>query len=221
MRKFLLPIIFPIAIGSLLPTLMFAQVDMGIPSVTGKGGAANGVAKDWECIGINPANLGWKSNHDFSMSGLIVGLSVQSRALDYAQLKNAITHPTDTFTKADKKLFADLFTCQDGLNMQINMDWLALSFKVPHLGGFAMNVRDRTFGHVTLNKNAADVLFNGVNAAVFKDTANFIKNISTLFDGTKISYMHYREMNLAYGTKLFGIGGTPDSSKVSVYGRGL
>jgi hypothetical protein len=192
----------------------FSQVDLGIPSVTGKGGAANGVVKDWECIGINPANLGWKSNHVFSISGLIVGLSVQSRALDYAQLKNAITHPTDTFSKADKKVFADLFTCKDGLNMQTNLDWLTFSFKVPKVGGFAMNVRDRTFGHIGLNKNAADVLFNGMNAAIFKDTANFKKNISSLFDGTKISYMHYREMNLDYGTKFFG----NDSSGVSAYG---
>ncbi len=194
-----------------------SQVDMGLPSVTGKGGAANGLVKDWECIGINPANLGWKKNHDFSMSFLIGGLSVQSRALDYDQLKNAITHPGDTFSKADKKVFADLFTCQDGLNMQTNLDWLTFSFKVPKLGGFAMNVRDRSFGHVTLSKNGADVLFNGVNAAIFKDTMNFVKNISTLFDGTKVGYMHYREMNLSYGTKLFGIGGTKDSSAVSVY----
>ena len=197
---------------------LLAQIDIGLPSITGKGGAANGTAKGWECIGINPANLGWKSNHDFSMSFLAGGISVQSRALDYKQLQTAITHPADTFSKADKKLFADLFTCQDGLNMQTNMDWLTLSFKVPKVGGFAMNVRDRSFGHVTLSKNSADVLFNGVNADIFKDTMNFIKNISTLFDGTKISYMHYREMNLAYGAKLFGFGGTKDSSIVSFYG---
>lgn len=191
---------------------------MGLPSVTGKGGAANGVVKDWECIGINPANLGWKKNHDFSISSLIVGISVQSRALDYVQLKNAIMNPADTFSKTDKKLFADLFTCQDGLNMQANIDWLAFSFKVPKVGGFAINIRDRSFGHISMNQNASDVLFNGVNADVFKDTLNFLKNISTLFDGTKISYMHYREMNFAYGTKLFGLGGTKDSSKISFYG---
>jgi hypothetical protein len=213
MKKILLPIAY-----CLLPILMFAQVDMGLPSVTGKGGAANGVAKDWECIGINPANLGWKKNHDFSISGMIVGLSVQSRALDYMQLKNAITHPSDTFSTADKKAYANLFTCQDGLNMQTNLDWLTFSFKVPKAGCFAMNIRDRSFGHVTLSKNSADVLFNGVNADIFKDTLNFIKNISTFFDGTKVSYMHYREMNVAWGTKLFGIGGTPDSSAVSFYG---
>lgn len=202
----------------LLTSSIFAQVDMGLPSVTGKGGAANGVVKDWECIGINPANLGWKKNHDFSMSFLIGGISVQSRALDYQQLQTAIMNPSDTFSKADKKLFADLFTCQDGLNMQTNLDWLTFSFKIPKVGGFAMNVRDRTFGHITLSKNSADVLFNGMDAAIFKDTMNFVKNISTFFDGTRVGYMRYREMNLSYGTKLFGIGGTKDSSNVSFYG---
>ena len=199
-------------------SFLFAQVDMGLPSVTGKGGVANGIVKDWECIGINPANLGWESNYRFSISTMIFGISVQSKALNYQQLKNAITHPSDTFSAADKKVFADLFTCEDGLNLQSNIDWLTFSFTVPKVGGFGMNIRERTFGHVTLNKNAADVLFNGVNAELFKDTANLVKNISTLFDGSKIGYMHYRELNLSYGTKIIGFGGTEDSSAISIYG---
>ena len=199
--------------------LSFAQIDMGLPAATGKGGAANGIAKDWECIGINPANLGWKNNYDFSLSGLIVGMSVQSRALDYNQLMKAVQNSTDTFTAADKKAFADLFTCEDGLNMQTNINWLTLSFKVPKIGGFAFNIRDRAFGHVTLNKNTADILFNGMNAAIFKDTMKLLTTpISQIIDGSKIGYTHYREMNLAYGTKLFGFGGTSDSSAVSFYG---
>ena len=73
MKKFF----FPIAC-CLLPALLFAQVDLGIPSITGMGGAANGVVKDWECIGVNPANLGWKNNYKFSISAVIIGISVQS-----------------------------------------------------------------------------------------------------------------------------------------------
>ena len=196
----------------------FSQIDMGLPVATGKGGAANGIVKDWECIGINPANLGWENNYKFSISTMIVGISAQSKALDYGQLKNAITHPGDTFSTADKKLFAELFTTKDGLNLQSNIDWLTFSFAVPRVGGFALNIRDRSFAHVTLNANAADLLFNGVNAEIFKDTMAFLQNMSSVFDSSKISYLHYRELNLAYGAKLFGIGGTKDSSAVSVYG---
>lgn len=203
--------------------LSFSQIDMGLPVATGKGGAANGIVKDWECIGINPANLGWENNYKFSISAMIVGISAQSKALDYGQLKNAITHPGDTFSAADKKLFAELFTTKDGLNLQSNIDWLTFSFAVPKVGGFAMNIRDRSFAHVTLNENAADILFKGMNAAIFQPSNwnqldSIDKIISHVFDGSKISYLHYRELNLAYGAKLFGIGGTKDSSAVSVYG---
>jgi hypothetical protein len=209
--------VFPISIIFSFPYILLAQVDLGLPIATGKGGAANGIVKDWECIGINPANLGWENNHKFSVSTMIFGISVQSRVMDYNQLKEAILHPDSPFTAEQKKNFALAFSSPDGLNLQSNLNWLTFSFSSPKLGGFAMNLRDRSFAHITLNKNAADILFNGANADVFKDTANFSKNISEIFNGSKISYLHYRELNFAYGKKLFGIGGTKDSSKISVY----
>ncbi len=192
---------------------------MGLPSATGKGGAANGVLYDWECIGINPSNLGWEKNHKFSISAMIFGISAQSKALDYGQLKKAIIHPTDSFSSADKKVFADLFTDKDGLNLQSNINWLTFSFAIPKVGGFAMNVRDRTFGRVRLNKNAADILFLGIDAPIFDNPVALMNDsISKILGGSKIGYLHYREMNFAYGTKIIGFGGTKDSSKVSVYG---
>jgi len=212
-----------ISLISLFPFFLFSQIDMGLPVATGKGGAANGIVKDWECIGINPANLGWENNYKFSISAMIFGISVQSKALDYGQLKEAITNSEQTFDSTAKRNFAELFTTQDGLNLQSNIDWLTFSFAIPKVGGFAMNIRDRSFAHVTLNENAADILFNGMDAAIFQPSNwnqldSIDKIISHVFDGSKISYLHYRELNLAYGAKLFGIGGTKDSSAVSFYG---
>ncbi|TAL58613.1 MAG: hypothetical protein EPN85_11240 [Bacteroidetes bacterium] len=204
----------------LLFTLYFAfsQVDLGLPFVTGMGGAANGVVKDWECIGINPANLGWKNNFKFSLSTMIVGINAQSGALDYKQLQNAILHPGDTFSNDEKKLYASIFSNAEGLNLNANLTYLALSFKVPKVGGFAMNLSDRTYGHIKLNKNAAEIMFLGMDAPIFKDTMAFLQNISKIFDDSEVGFTHYRELNVAYGAKLFGIGGTPDSSDVSFYG---
>lgn len=214
MKKF----IFSISLISLFPNFLSAQVDMGLPPSTGMGGVANGVLKDWECIGINPANLGWKNNYRFSISTMIFGISAQSGAMDYAQLKNAILHPDDTFSTADKSMYAGVFSNAEGLNLNVNLNYLALSFRVPKVGGFALNLRDRTFGHIKLNKNAAEILFMGMQAPIFQDTMAFLQNISTIFNGSKIGFMHYRELNLAYGTKLFGLGGTPDSNNVTFYG---
>ena len=91
-------ILFTSAILHLVTSYIFAQVDIGLPVATGKGGAANGIVKDWECIGINPANLGWENNYKFSISTMIFGISAQSKALDYNQMKNAILYPSDTFS---------------------------------------------------------------------------------------------------------------------------
>jgi len=197
---------------------LFAQADLGLPVATGKGGAANGIVKDWECIGINPANLGWENNYRFSISPLIFGISIQSKALDYATIKQAALDPNKKFTKEEKQNYVTLFSKDDGLNLQSNINWLAFSFAIPKVGGFALNLRDRSFGHISLNPNASDVLFNGTSAKIFKDTSTYTKLMSEIFDGTRISFMDYRELNLSYGRKLFGIGGTKDSSAVSVYG---
>lgn len=207
----------------LFTSAAFSQVDLGLPSATGKGGAATGILYDWECIGINPANLGWENNHRLSISTMIFGISAQSAALDYTQLKNAIMNPDEKFTAADKQNYAAAFSQAEGLNLQSNMNWFTFSFRVPKVGGFAMNLRDRTAGHIKLNKNAAEILFMGDQAPIFKDTAFWLqpnpeKTVGKVYEGSEVGYMHYRELNLSYGAKLFGIGGTKDSSKVSVYG---
>ncbi len=212
MKKIILLFCLSISISS------FSQVDMGMPASTGMGGVANGVAKDWECIGVNPSNLGWENNYRFSISGLILGLSAQSSALNYAQLHQAIFSPSDTFSTENKQQFANLFSNSQGLNVNTNMTWIAFSFKVPKVGGFALNLRDRTFGHIQLNQNAAEMLFMGLKAPIFQDTMTFLQNISKIFDNSKIGFMHYRELNLSYGTKLFGIGGKPESRNVNFYG---
>ncbi len=196
----------------------FAQVDLGLPSVTGMGGAAGAVVSDWECIGINPANLGWKKNHDFSISAAIIGLSAQSGAMDYKQLQSAILNPSNAFSLEDKKMYAKVFSNAEGLNLNSNITWLTFSFKVPKVGGFAMNLSDRTFGRVKLNQNAAEIMFLGMQAPIFQDTMALPQNISQIFNNSEVGFIHYRELNVAYGTKLFGIGGTKDSSNISFYG---
>ncbi len=181
---------------------VYAQIDMGVPSATGRGGSATAVAKNWEALGINPSNLGWNSNYKFSMSIGSFGITAQSRALDFPTLKNAFLHPSDTFTTAEKQNYADLFTNPEGFNMTANVTWIAASLYLPKLGGLAFNVRDRAYSHVGLNHNAADILFNGRNADIYQDSSVYSKNISTVFDGCNMTYLHFREANLAYGRRV-------------------
>jgi len=198
----------------------FAQIDNGVTPATGRGGAAGAMLRNWEAIGINPANLGWKENYLFSVGVFNFGISAQSKALDIETLRGALMNPEDTFTTAEKQKYAAAFSTPDGLNLQSQVTWGAVSFATPKLGGIAVNLRDRTFAHVGLNRNAADILFNGKNAQVFQDTATYSKTIGELLDSTHLSYLHYRELNIAYGRRLlaFGADGENGEKNVQLYG---
>jgi len=190
-----------------------AQIDMGVPAAAGTGGVATAMIGNYDCIGINPANLGWRDNYKFSFTVANVGLAAQSRALDFATLRGAVLHPSDTFTQAQKDDYAVRFATPDGFNLSANVNWFAASLYYPKLGGLAINVRDRAFAHVTLSSTAADIMFNGVNAAGYADSSAYGQNMSTYLDGTNMSMLHYRELNIAYGRKLFGFGTKTESGE--------
>jgi hypothetical protein len=185
----------------------WGQIDLCLPVASAQGGAINAQAKDWEAIGINPANLGWESNHKFSITILNVGISAESSALDFQTLKTALTHPGDTFSTAQKQHFAQVLSNSNGLNLYGDVNWLAFSFHFPKVGGFAVNLRDRVTAHLTLSPTAADIIFNGLNSAAYQDPNIYNEKISHILDGTNFGYYHYRELNLDYGRKLFKIGG--------------
>lgn len=194
----------------------FAQIDMGIPAATGKGGTATAMIGNFDCIGINPSALGWRDNYRFSFTVANVGLSAQSRAIDLPTLKGALLHPQDTFTQQQKDEFAMKFATPDGFNLNANVNWFAASFYTPKFGGLAINVRDRAFAHVTLNQNMADIMFNGFNASAYQDSTAYGQQMSSFLDGTRFTMLHYREVNIAYGRKLFGLGTKDDEGKQPV-----
>ncbi len=188
----------------LMPVCVFSQIDLGTPIATGKGGAATAITHDWQCLGINPANLGYSDNYKFSLGLLNAGFSAQSQALDYKTIYNAAVHPSEPFTIPDKQKLAQKFSTPDGLNLYGNINWLAASVYFPKLGGIAINLRDRMNGHATLSKNAADIIFNGANAIPYQDTSIYHQPVGYVLNGTHASYYHYRELNIAYGRRLLG-----------------
>jgi len=194
----------------------YAQIDMGMPTATGKGGTATAMVLNYECVGINPSNLGWRNNYRFSFTVANVGFAAQSRALDFSTLTNALTHPSDTFTQQQKNEYATMFATPDGFNFNANITWFAASLYYPKFGGLSVNVRDRAFAHVTLNQNAADIMFNGFNATSYLDSSAYGQNMSSFLDGTRLSMLHYREVNIAYGRKLFGLGTKDGDGKQSI-----
>ncbi len=204
-------IILFLLVGLSYPIFSSAQIDLCLPVATARGGAVTAVVYDWEAIGINPSNLGWKNNHKFSITILGVGLSAQSSALDFNTLKNALINPGDTFSKAQKQHFAQVFSNKDGLNLYGDVNWLAFSFNFPKIGGFAMNVRDVFTAHMGLSQTAADIMFNGLQSQAYQDSSVTLKKISQELAGTNFGLYYYRELNLDYGRELFHIGGSSGS----------
>lgn len=210
--------LFVVSLFFLVP--LFGQIDNGVTPATARGGAGTALLRNWESMGINPANLGHKENFLFSAGIFNFGISAQSKALDAKQLRDALMNPEDTFTTADKQKYASIFTTPDGLNLQAQVMWGAISFATPKLGGFGISVRDRSYAHVGLNHNAADLIFNGQNAAFLQDTATYSKSIGEVFDSTNLSYLHYREINISYGRRLlaFGEAGADGEKTMQFYG---
>jgi hypothetical protein len=211
-------IILFLLVGLSYPIFSSAQIDLCLPVATARGGAVTAVVNDWEAIGINPSNLGWKNNHKFSITILGVGLSAQSSALDFNTLKNALTSPGDTFSKAQKQHFAQVFSNKNGLNLYGDVNWLAFSLNLPKIGGFAMNVRDVLTAHLGLSATAADIMFNGLQSQAYQDSSITLKKISQELAGTNFGLYYYRELNLDYGRELFHIGGSGKTSTASFDG---
>lgn len=182
----------------------YAQADMGSPTAVSKGGAVTATIQNWDCIGINPANLGFEDNFNFSLGTTNYALNVQSSAINYKDLWRLVSDPSKQFTDEQKRKYAKSFSSPDGVNFQANANWLMFSVWFPKLGGIGFSMRDRINGHMSLNSNASDILFNGIYSKAYQDTNLLKKPISTLLDSTRVSYFHYREFNLNYGRKIFG-----------------
>lgn len=185
-----------------LPVLIQAQVQLYSPVSTAKNGSLTAVAYDWEVIGINPANLGWKENHTLSFTLLDVGISGQSYGLNYSTLMGAI-HSPDLATRAND--WQTILGTKNGMSAYADINWAAVSFRLPDIrGAFALNMRDRVFGNGYLGPDAVQVLRNSDNE-IYNDAT-----VLSMLQGTSLQYTHYREINLDYGSKLINFKGGDD-----------
>lgn len=186
----------------------FAQSGLGIPTGSGKGGTATTILKNWEAIGINPSNLGWSDNKTLSV-GIFntIGFNIQSQALQLKNIYRGYFKTQDSLSTEEKLSFSDIFTNPGGINIQTHVNWLAASTQLPKIGGIAVNIRDRYNAHLHFNPNLADVLFNGINAESYIDTVTPSILVSNFVDGTEINFLHYRELNIAYGRKIISLAG--------------
>ena len=171
-----------------------AQSDMGTSFVTGKP-ASTIILRDYEAIGVNPANLGLDDNNRFSLGLGTVNINFQSRGMDF---KSLISSGSSNNNQSSSDLSNQLFKLfnKDGMNLNTSLTIAGISLHLGRLGGISLSMRDRVIAHISddnFNQAAIDSLFNGDKSPP----------ISSILNSTNITIEYLRELNIAYGFKLF------------------
>ncbi len=202
-----------LTIGFLLISLKIsAQGEQGSFNVTGAG-IATALVSDYQCLGINPSNLGWSADTRSIHLGLSeFSGSIYTEPLTKKDIKRLFTGEAYSYDeKVDAvRRFANARSASD-----LNSNNLAFSYQNPDIGGFAIAIRDRISWNMKLNSMAAELLWLGFNADYFDEkiideiTGDIIagistepKSVSSLFSGTSLSTLWTRDLYFGYGTKI-------------------
>ncbi len=219
----------------------FAQSEASDFARIGHAGFLSTVVTDYQCVGINPANLGFvptrdvysfstplssgseRSRKTFAVSLGEGGASIRSDALSKSGMIDILLQRGTAvkFSEADKVAAAKAFS---GKGLRFNLDIMPFAFAYQHesIGGFALSVRERVNGTFVLNEQAAKLMFQGRHSDYFDSTAlnwrgdtigyaRSPQKFSKLFDGTILSMSWLREFAISYGIQVF------EDSSTSIY----
>jgi hypothetical protein len=150
----------------------FAQLEMSAFTATGRGGAATTFATDYQCIGVNPANLGVRRSFRdpmLTLGFMEFNASFFSEGLSRGELAQTIFDPTATnFSYEEKQKAVEKFSNKAN---SINIDFMLVgaAIHVPKVGGFAFAMKDRFQFYANLNSTSSNILFLGTNSTYFTD----------------------------------------------------
>lgn len=211
---------------------VFAQTEAADFSRIGFAGFITPVASDYQCVGINPANLGFvperevfrlstplefgiaRRKRNWSFTVAEGGVSLHSDALSRAGLLDMITQTTSgSFSVAEKQQAALAFA-DKGIRFSVDLLALGAAYQSDNWGGVAITVRERMAGTFRFNGDAAKLAFEGRHYDYFDsvavkgngDTVGYSTNprlFSDLFNGTRLAMIWYREVGASYGVRLF------------------
>ncbi|MEM7036030.1 MAG: DUF5723 family protein [Bacteroidota bacterium] len=212
-----------------------AQHEMSAFTATGRAGVSTTMVRDYQSLGINPANLGMIRNTNNTLEKPKIvsfgigefAISVHSDALSKDALGrnlfslNALSGGGDSLDWAAKAQAA-LDFADKGVELAADVLGAGVAITPSRaVGGFAIGVRDRFKSSFRFNTDAADLFFNGYNASYFDstavingDTVGFATQpltLTGLFNGSRFSLNWYRELHFAYGRVLL------DEESVKIY----
>ena len=200
----------PLAALLALPAAVHAQTELSNFSAAGRGGVINTFARGYQAIGVNPANLGQPGEPTVAFTIGEAGAGLASRTLNKTLLKHLLFDSSQPIGAAEKSQLVNGFEGNNALNLNADATTVGLSISLPDgLGGIAFSNRQRMGAHLALNRNAADVLVNGQNAASVQPyypanggTGAAPPLLSTFLDGTAIQLAWTSEYNVSYGLRV-------------------
>lgn len=197
-----------------------AQNELTNFTATGRGGAINALATEYQALGVNPANLGRANGVKLAFSVGEFGVSLSSRTAPRSIFNNYVFNTNQKFERntdgtdtpagaAQRDAVVKAFTGENVGVMAVDATPFAISYYHPNVGGIAFNTRYRMFGSADLNETAAELIFRGDNAKVFKNAvgqqipAASLPLASAALNGTRIQLQAIQEFNLGYGRRVF------------------
>lgn len=210
-------------------SLLLGQSEMSVFTATGRA-ASTTFVEDYQAVGINPANLGWKWRHENKhvAIGLLEGsYSVSSDAINRTDIRERLMNTNFRFTEAEKETAGRQFA-DAGAMAHVDLMLFGAAFTSEKLGGFAFQLRDRMQVSSRFGPLAAELAFVGFRSDYFNllvlvtgDTIPNYQNLSPdsialialgiasqpqllsrVLDGSHLRASWYREFNLSYGRHL-------------------
>lgn len=176
MRKLLLTL----ALGA--SASLMAQNEYIAYPATGKGVSSTFVT-DYHCLGINPANLGWKTYDKSVTTGSSeFGLSIYSESLAKQDLRDniwavAVNKSLDTLTYEQKMAAIDGFASDFAFNWDYNM--FGFAYQNDKFGGIAVSIRSRASWASSFDQEFSEMLFQGQFNNYF-DTLQYFNGVDTV-----------------------------------------
>jgi hypothetical protein len=170
----------------LIGSSAFAQIEMSSYTATGRAGVSVTLLSDYQCQGINPANLAFKpefKKRNICMGFGEFGFSIYSDALNLSGLYDGLFNPNRTLSRAEKQQAAKDFATKA---LTANLDFLygGVSWQSDNgLFGLAFTIRERAQWYSKFSPLASEVMFKGFNAQ-YQNPAGQLENLFNLVKDT-------------------------------------
>lgn len=215
--------IFFALILSVCITALQAQTEGSAFNQTGRGGTATTFAMDYESIGINPANLGIKTDYSIGLGVAEFGFSIYSKALEKDEVHTILFNNDDKYIdSAEQKVLAEEFL-DNGITYNADVRALGLSFRLGENSALAFSFDGSANYYSKLGESASSIIFQGYDFTDYIDTivvtpddtfgvAYEPLSLSEIMKGTSVRFNVRNDINLAFGTRLLS------KEKFSLYG---